>query len=524
MTDPILRPALGRWAAFVVVSWLAVFLVWPMVNIVSGHLRLSDASRVLARQSTWELVWFSTWQSALSVVVTFVVAAPVTWLVGRHQFRGRRWLRAITTVGFLLPSVVVATAFLAVLPRSLHYSVFAVIMAHAYFNAAVVVRVVGARAELLDVQLAGAARTLGASPFVVMRTVTWPHIRGAIASATGVVFLYCFTSFAVIRVLGGPGRNTLESDIALRAFGIGDISGATVLALLQLACNGVAVGAVRLLTRGDIAHVRATAPVLPPLQQRHRGLALVISTATIVLVVAPLLALLWRSVHVGDAISLAAWRAVFDGTLVASVWASARTALVAGLLGVPLCILGTLAVVRLRAGARTIDLLTVIPLAMSPVTLGLGLIITFDVGWFDWRAQWWFVAIAHTLVAFPLGMRVVAPAWRTTPAGMHHAAAVLGANGWRRLLDVDIRRMRPALVAALGLIVAVSLGEFGSASLLARTGAETMPVTISRLMLRTGDVVRAQAFAMASLLVLVCVAALVAVESSLRKAEHAARR
>ena len=524
MTDPILRPALGRWAAFVVVSWLAVFLVWPMVNIVSGHLRLSDASRVLARQSTWELVWFSTWQSALSVVVTFIVAAPVTWLVGRHQFRGRRWLRAITTVGFLLPSVVVATAFLAVLPRSLHNSVFAVIMAHAYFNAAVVVRVVGARAELLDVQLAGAARTLGASPFVVMRTVTWPHIRGAIASATGVVFLYCFTSFAVIRVLGGPGRNTLESDIALRAFGIGDISGATVLALLQLACIGVAVGAVRLLTHGDIAHVHATAPVLPPLQQRHRSLALVISTATVVLVVAPLLALLWRSVHVGDAISLAAWRAVFDGTLVASVWASARTALVAGLLGVPLCILGTLAVVRLRAGARTIDLLTVIPLAMSPVTLGLGLITTFDVGWFDWRAKWWFVAIAHTLVAFPLGMRVVAPAWRTTPVGMHHAAAVLGANGWRRLVDIDIRRMRPALVAALGLIVAVSLGEFGSASLLARTGAETMPVTISRLMLRTGDVVRAQAFAMASLLVLVCVAALVAVESSLRKAEHAARR
>lgn len=523
-TDLVHRPALGRWAAFVVVSWLAVFLVFPMVNIVSGHLALSDASRVLARQSTWQLVWFSAWQSALSVIATFAVSAPVTWLIGRHQFRGRRWLRAVTTVGFLLPSVVVATAFLAVLPRSLHYSAAAVIVAHAYFNVAVVVRVVGARAELLDAQLSNAARTLGASPFVVMRTVTWPLIRGAISSAASVIFLYCFTSYAVIRVLGGPGRNTLESDIALRAFGIGDVSGATVLALLQLACIGVVIGAIRLLTRGDITHVRATAPVLPALQHRFRGIALVISIGTIAFVIAPLVALLWQSVHVGDAVSLSAWRNLFDGTLVDSVWTSVRTAMVAGLLGVPLCILGTLAVVRLRIGARAIDVLTFIPLALSPVTLGLGLITTFDVGWFDWRAQWWFVAIAHTLVAFPLGMRVLAPAWRTTPVSMHHAAAVLGANGWWRLFDIDLRRMRPALVAALGLIVAVSLGEFGAASLLSRDGAETMPVTISRLLSRTGDVVRAQAFAMASLLVLLCVVALIAVESALKRGEHASGR
>jgi len=517
MTDTVRRSALGRWAAFVVVTWLAAFLVFPVVNIVTGHLALSDASRVLTRQSTWHIVWFSAWQSALSVVATFAVSGPVTWLIGRYRFRGRRWLRAVATVGFLLPSVVVATAFLAVLPRSLHYSVAAVIVAHAYFNVAVVVRVVGARAELLDAQLSSAARTLGASPFLVMRTVTWPLIRGAIASAGAVIFLYCFTSYAIIRVLGGPGRNTLESDIALRAFGIGDVSGATVLALLQLACIGVVVGMIRLLARGDIAHVRAAAPVLPALQHRFRGLALVISAATIAFVMAPLVALLWRSIHVGDAISLTAWRDLFTETLAKSVWASARTALMAGLLGLPLCVLGTLAVVRLRTGARAIDVLTLIPLALSPVTLGLGLIITFDVGWFDWRAQWWFVAIAHTLVAFPLGMRVLAPAWRTTPIGMHHAAAVLGANGWRRLIDIDLRRMRPALVAALGLIVAVSLGEFGAASLLSRDGAETMPVTIARLLSRTGDVVRAQAFAMASLLVFLCVVALIAVELALEK-------
>jgi len=222
--------------------------------------------------------------------------------------------------------------------------------------------------------------------------------------------------------------------------------------------------------------------------------------------------------------SLEAWRSLFDTALAESLRASVRTALVAGVLGTLLCCIATIAVVHLRRGGRAIDALTLLTLAMSPVTVGLGLIINFDSGWFDWRDRWWFVAIAHTLVAFPLAVRVLVPAWRTTPVGLHHAAAVLGANGWRRLVDVDLRRMRPALVAALGLIIAVSLGEFGAASMLSRDGAETMPVAISRLLSRTGDVVRAQAFAMASLLVVVCTAALIVVESAMKRGDHAAGR
>jgi thiamine transport system permease protein len=84
--------------------------------------------------------------------------------------------------------------------------------------------------------------------------------------------------------------------------------------------------------------------------------------------------------------------------------------------------------------------------------------------------------------------------------------------------------MRPAIVASLGLVVAVSLGEFGAASMLSREGAETIPVAIARLLSRTGDEVRAQAFALASILVVVCVMALAIVEMALQRGEHASRR
>ncbi len=174
------------------------------------------------------------------------------------------------------------------------------------------------------------------------------------------------------------------------------------------------------------------------------------------------------------------------------------------------------AVVRLGSRGRWLDALSMTPLVMSPVTLGLGLIVTFDSGWYDWRSAWWFVAVVHSVVGLPLAVRVLVPAWRNIAPGLHDAAAVLGASPRRRFLDVDLRLLRPALIAAAGLVAAVSLGEFGAASMLSRSGTETMPVMIARLLARTGDLVRTQAFVLSTLLVVTCIAALLLVESGAR--------
>jgi thiamine transport system permease protein len=109
---------------------------------------------------------------------------------------------------------------------------------------------------------------------------------------------------------------------------------------------------------------------------------------------------------------------------------------------------------------------------------------------------------------------VLVPSWRNVSPVLRDAAAVLGASPARRLLDIDLRLLRPAIVAAIALIGAVSLGEFGAASMLSRSGAETLPVSISRLLGRTGDVVRTQAFVLATLLVVACLAALLVIDGA----------
>jgi thiamine transport system permease protein len=170
------------------------------------------------------------------------------------------------------------------------------------------------------------------------------------------------------------------------------------------------------------------------------------------------------------------------------------------------------AITRLRSSGRWLDVISMAPLAISPVTLGLGLIVTFDTGWYDWRGEWWFVAVVHSIVAFPLAVRVMVPSWRAISPGLRDAAAVLGASPLRRLFNIELRLIWSSIIAASGLIAAVSLGEFGAASMLSRSGAETLPVAISRLLARTGDTVRAQAFALATLLVIACLTVLLIID------------
>ena len=94
--------------------------------------------------STRAIAWFTLWQAIVSTVLTLTAALPLTWALSRFRFRGRSVVEALVLVPFVLPTVVVATAFLALLPDAAERTVWAILLAHVFFNVAVVVRVVGA--------------------------------------------------------------------------------------------------------------------------------------------------------------------------------------------------------------------------------------------------------------------------------------------------------------------------------------------------------------------------------------------
>lgn len=516
------------------VVFLALFFAWPVANIIGEGLRtdagwdLTGVREVMGDPGLRGVVWFTVWQAAASTVLTLIVALPAAHALATYEFRGRRLVQALITVPFVLPTVVVGAAFLALLGPNgplgldLDGSVWAILLAHAFFNHAVVVRTVGSLWSQLDGRTVDAARVLGASRGRAWRDVTWPALQPAVASASVIVFLFSFTSFGVVRILGGPSRTTLEVEIYRQTADLLNLPTASVLALLQL-------GAVAslLLVQARLDRRRGAVSVaMGPVRRRRattiadrwwlRGNLAVLA----LLLVSPLLVLVERSFRTGDGYGLGGWRALAtrsgtSGLFVPPIDAvanSLRFAVVAAGVAVLLGSLAAAALARAEGRtARSIDALLLLPLGTSAVTVGFGFLIALDEP-IDLRASPWLVPLAQALVALPFVVRVMTPVLRSIDDRLREAAAMLGASPARAWREVDLPIVRRAVLVAAGFAASISLGEFGATTVIARADAPTVPVAIDRLLGRPGSLNVGQAFALSVILMLLTALSVLAVD------------
>lgn len=525
------------------VAFLTLFFVWPVANIIGEGLRgdgrwdLTGVGAVLGDPALRRVAWFTLWQAAASTGLTLLTALPAAHVLATYEFRGRRLVQALVAVPFVLPTVVVAAAFLALLGPNgplgvdLARSVWAILLAHAFFNHAVVVRTVGAVWERLDPRMEDAARVLGASRWRAVREVTVPALRPAIASAAVITFLFTFTSFGVVRILGSPRHSTLEVEIYRQTADLLNLPVASVLALLQLA----AVGAL-LVVQDRLENRRARVGVALTTARRRptrstserawlRGNLLLMA----VLLVAPLAVLIERSFRTGGGYGLAAWRALLatssgTGLFVSPLEAVVNSVRYAVLATVIAVVVGGLAAVALSSSrgrvARALDAALVLPLGTSAVTVGFGFLIALDRP-VDLRASPWLVPAAQALVALPFVVRTMTPVLRAVDQRLRDAAAVLGASPARVWGEVDLPLVRRAVLVAAGFAFAISMGEFGATTVIARADAPTVPIAIDRLLGRPGALNVGQAFALSVVLMAVTAAAILLVDRARRSDDGA---
>src|SRR4029079_14896401 len=178
-----------------------------------------------------------------------------------------------------------------------------------FFNASVVIRVVGGAWESLDPRAGEAAAALGASPWRVLRDGTLPALRPAIVSAATVVFLFCATAFGIVLTLGGLRYSSVETQISLLTTSLLDLQGAAALSVLQLVVViGLLLAAARARRTPDATVARTRPRLLRPGRADRR--AMVATGLLLVLVVGPLTSLVVASLRVDGAWSPANYRAL----------------------------------------------------------------------------------------------------------------------------------------------------------------------------------------------------------------------
>ena len=526
----------GVLAGAIPLIFLSLFYFYPLAGIFlksffsQGNFSLSGSGQLIQSKRMAGIVWFTLWQAGVSTLLTLAIALPAAYVMANFSFRGKKLFMALATIPFVLPTIVVAAAFQALAgERGLlgnlgaDQSLAMIFVAHMFYNFSVVLRIITGFWSSIGSQMKEAAAMLGATPVQAFFRVILPLLRPAIFAASFLVFMFCFSSFGVILVLGGPGFSTIEVEIYRQAAHLFNLPVAAMLSLLQIMITFAMMWVYTRLQKRLIQFTPETEtqsarrPCRPWEKFMVGGCVGFISCFCLL----PMLALVIKSLWYNNGFSLIFYRSLFhnvSGSLfyvspVRAMGNSLAFALVTLMLA--LMVGGCAAVVIHRAKGRwgaLLDPLFMLPLSTSAVTLGFGMIITLDTPPLNLRTSPVLVPVVHTLVAFPFVVRAVLPALRSIPHALGEAAAMLGASPGRAWVHVELPIMGRALTVGAVFAFTISLGEFGATLFTARPEYATIPVAIYRFLGQPGAVNYGQAMAVSSILMLVTAVGFMVIE------------
>ncbi len=498
---------------------ITLFFLVPLVITLSsafigpgGGFSLAPITRVFTDPYILRIMRFTLIQASLSTLTSLVVALGGAYLLSSYSFRFKRLILALSAVPFVIPSILVVLGFVIFFgnngflntalmklfslpepPVRILYSYKAIILAHTFYNFPIIMNLVATYAMHLDRRLEAASYTLGASKAKTFFAITLPRLLPAIISASSLVFLFCFSSFAIILVLGGgPRYTTMEVEIYRQARMVGNTGAAAALSLFSIAVTSLMLIAYN---RSQRRLAKSEAYLQPLFLEKRpaglvgRALAALYTIITLLFVLAPIISVIVRSVYSSSGFTLRWYRQLLNVERATSHMGSALTALVNSLLialivsfiAVSLGIGLAASIQRRRRGRGTLELLGMLSMTVSSVIIGLGyfLIASRLVG----RASlsYTLVVLAHLVIALPFALRVLLPEYRKIPATYTNSARTLGSTPARAFFAVELPLLKSAMVSSAIFAFAISMGEFNATLTLASSTIVTLPIVMYRL-------------------------------------------
>ena len=502
------------------------FFFFPMVAAVFLAFILPYGAAFLSafgdgKISLWKnpilfrVTFFTIKQAFFSVLLSLAIGLPGAWFAGGKSKRFRVLFRTLTSIPFAMPSILVVLGFvlfygnsgwlnraLAAFPGKagplyILYKPQAIVLAHGFLNFPLVIRLVGDGVARARITYAPIAASLGASPLVTFFTVTLPLLFPALMSAMLLVFLYSFTSFAIVLVLGGgPASTTLPVEIYRHARIFLNYPNAGMLALIE-----TSIALTVFIIYAYFARIASSARV--EIRERvfesKRALPITIAMASylflsMVFILGPLVSLIFesllaRATRSADEFFSFRWWSTLGNTCLPAMF---RSLVLAILSASTACFLALLAAAAVKITGvygggipekkklfteRLINFFAISPLISSGIVLGFGWIIFYGRGLSRTPAA---LVVLHAVIALPFAYNSISEGFRSLPENILYASSVSGSNPLRCIFSVLIPLSRNRLLSAWSFAAALSLGELNAVMMLGIDNWETLPLYIYR--------------------------------------------
>ncbi|WP_161484640.1 ABC transporter permease [Kosmotoga arenicorallina] len=483
---------LALWVAFL---FLFLFIVLPL-TITFGIGDIEKFLDVLKTPSVLSILKFTLIQAVLSTFLAFAAGLPAAYYYSRHNNSLSSLLYYTTYIPFFLPGISMVVGFLVLLGRygilnnflslvgigrkQFLYSFSAILLGHTFYNSPITVRIVGNALKNLPAEIIEAGKVDGASKIKLFWSLEMPLIVPAVLSSLILTFSYCFTSFAVVLILGGSQYATLEVAIYMYLKLLARPEVAMGLALIQFLFI-FAFGFF-----GTFFESRISLPIGNRIIYKG-GLFSSVALLYLLFEWLPVFSGVFgsfydfrRSRFFFDKIVnlFSAGRVEILGTsILNTIFRSLRLSLIAAFLATAISFIISWSARNSKFENISVRLTSLISISITPAILALGYIIAYR----NLPPQMSMVLL-YTVVSFPVVINLFHAEMASFDSAIIEAARIDGARFCQILRYIAIPLLKPAIATGFAITFAISMGEFSGSLILGSDRAPTITVAIYRML------------------------------------------
>jgi thiamine transport system permease protein len=435
------------------------------------------------------------WSFVIGLVVStldVLAGIPLAWLIVRRRGRWATILDSLADIPFIVPTVALGFSILEFwsspsgIAQLFGYSLVTpgstlIMLLHFAFSFPVIVRVMVGEFLNYRETYEVAARTLGASIFTAVRTVTLPILRPGILAAFLLALARSLSETGATIVVAGAFEN--GTVFISNARGSGLTSAVVVASLILIVSSLVVFALIKIIA----PRIRVAPLKVWPSFERKLGRSPVVAARDAISITIFLVFVLFPCLF----IALPAIMAVAGGTATEAIagagpwgafWSSMLLSYMIAVLatvvniisGLPVAIL----IARNRYGTRitrVVDVLVDLPIIVPSLALGVSL----NFFWSNMGSlpEFWVIVLAHTTITYSYFVRAMTASIQEVQPELEDAAKTLGARPLRVFRRITLPLTKYALLSGAILVFTRSVDETGATSAVSKT-LKTAPILL----------------------------------------------